>query len=241
MDKWYYSWNGEKLGPVPLAELQSLADEGTLEPADLVWTSGMTDWQPAGSVSALSFPDEPPPLPESPAIRQVLGDRWGEACWIVARSIWRRKPLFFFLGCLLFGGITIGLSEARVDEFLVVLSSIPTAFFAIGFILTGLYSACCALTEWQRRTWLRQKWESTSFKGDWVQFAEDGGFVRNDGFAAKYTFFPKQDRIELRPVDESPPIQLKLVLLSEKELAFTWNGQTQHYQKPSWWKRVFGN
>lgn len=240
MDKWYYSWNGEKLGPIPLNELQSLADAGTLEREDLVWTSGMTEWQPAFSVSALSFSDEPPPLPDSQVIRQALTDSWDEAFWTFARSIWKRKPLFFFLGWLVSIGIMIALGSSRADEFYIVLSSIPAFLFFMGLLITGLYAAVRSLNVWQRQVWLRQKWESTQSKGDWVQFAQDGGFFRSDGFAAKYTFDPTQDRIELRPMDETAPIQLKLVLLSEKELAITWNGETQHYQKPCWWRRVFG-
>jgi len=53
-DAWYFSHEGERLGPVSLAELRVRAQEGGLNPRlDLVWTQGMTDWKPAGEVDAL--------------------------------------------------------------------------------------------------------------------------------------------------------------------------------------------
>ncbi|GIW92748.1 MAG: RDD family protein [Pirellulaceae bacterium] len=48
--EWYYASGGRQMGPVSLAELQALAQAGRLHPTDLVWTQGMTDWAPAGSV-----------------------------------------------------------------------------------------------------------------------------------------------------------------------------------------------
>ena len=240
MDKWYYSWKGEKLGPVPLAEMQRLIEDGALEPSDLVWTSGMSEWQPAGKVPALDFPEEPPPLPHSQAIHQVMEGRFDEAFGAGFRWLWKRKPLFFFVGLAFCGSLLGGMAATRVDEPYLIAMWIPTMIFFAAFIISGLYAGICYLNVWQRRAWLQQKWESTGKVGGWIKFAEDGGFVKSDGFGAKYTFYHDEDRIELRPVDDSPPIQLKVVLLTEKELALTWDGETLHYQRPSWLKRVFG-
>jgi len=53
-DAWFYSHEGERLGPVSLAELRVKAVEGGLDPRqDMVWTKGMEDWQPAGEIEAL--------------------------------------------------------------------------------------------------------------------------------------------------------------------------------------------
>ncbi|MCX6874413.1 MAG: DUF4339 domain-containing protein [Verrucomicrobia bacterium] len=53
-DAWFYSRQGERLGPVTLAELRVKAQEGGLNPRlDLVWTQGMPDWQPAGEIDSL--------------------------------------------------------------------------------------------------------------------------------------------------------------------------------------------
>lgn len=240
MDQWYYAWKGEKLGPVPLEEMQRLVEDGALERGDLVWTSGMKDWQPAGSVEALDFPEEPPPLPESQAFHRVIDGRFDEVWPVLTRKLWQRKPLFFLVGFLAFGILAGIFATADLPKPFLVAALIPAIVCLAGFALTGLYEVCGSITVWQRKTWLRQKWESTSKNGGWIQFSEDGGFVKSDGFGAKYTFDPKEDRIELRPVDGSDPVQLQVVLLSEKELAITWDGQTLHYQKPSWWKRMLG-
>jgi hypothetical protein len=240
MDKWYYSWNGEKLGPVALAELQQLVEGGELEPKDLVWTSGMPEWRPAGTMPQLGFTEEPPPLPNSQAIRQVFEGRWEEALPLGARWLWQHKPVILLLGALISGATVIVMANMRVNPMYGVVAAIPGELCVLGLLIMGLISLIEYLYKSQRKTWLRQKWESSTGDGSWIQFSEDGGFVRNDGFGAKYTFDIAHDKIELRPVDDSAPVHLKVVLLSEKELAINWNGQTLHYQKPSWWKRVFG-
>ena len=53
IDDWYYARKGERFGPVPLAKVRALAEQGWLMPADLVWNPGMPDWQPAASVKGL--------------------------------------------------------------------------------------------------------------------------------------------------------------------------------------------
>jgi len=52
-DDWFYTRKGERHGPVPLAKVKSLADEGWLAPEDLVWGPGMADWRPAASVKGI--------------------------------------------------------------------------------------------------------------------------------------------------------------------------------------------
>ncbi len=240
MGNWHYSWNGEKLGPVPLSELQQLIDEGTLQPEDLVWTSGMGDWQPAGSVTALDFPEEPPPLPEGQAIRQAMEGQWDQAFKSAAVWLWKHKGAFFFTGMVVFAIIAGVLNSMDVADEIVVCAMVP-GFLCLGaWCIVGLYSIGRGINEWQRKTWLHQKWEAANGGAEWIQYSADGGFLRHDGFGAKYKFEPSQDRIELYPMDESEPIELKIVMLSEKELAITWDGKTLHFQKPSWWKRVFG-
>lgn len=84
---WYYSVNGEKLGPVGSADLKRLADTNALSPSDLVWKQGLTAWVTASSVKGLfaqptasqtsasnssSIPPElpsiqPPPIPAATA------------------------------------------------------------------------------------------------------------------------------------------------------------------------------
>jgi TM2 domain-containing membrane protein YozV len=59
-DEWYYSRSGVQYGPVPRAELERLGQSRQLYSSDYVWTEGMTDWAPAGSVPGLF--QGPPPL-----------------------------------------------------------------------------------------------------------------------------------------------------------------------------------
>lgn len=65
-DAWFFTREGEQLGPVTLSELRVKAQEGTLNPRlDMVWTQGMADWKPAGEIDGLfekrSAPSLPPP------------------------------------------------------------------------------------------------------------------------------------------------------------------------------------
>jgi hypothetical protein len=53
-DAWFYTHEGERTGPVNLAELRIKADEGALHPRlDMVWTQGMEEWKPAGEIEGL--------------------------------------------------------------------------------------------------------------------------------------------------------------------------------------------
>ncbi|MEI6655675.1 MAG: GYF domain-containing protein [Verrucomicrobiota bacterium] len=53
-DAWFFTREGERLGPVSLAELRVKAQEGGLNPRlDLVWTQGMAEWKPAGQIDTL--------------------------------------------------------------------------------------------------------------------------------------------------------------------------------------------
>lgn len=51
---WYYaSANGERLGPVSIRELSSLAGQGLVELKTLVWSPGYSDWIPAAEIADL--------------------------------------------------------------------------------------------------------------------------------------------------------------------------------------------
>jgi len=53
-DAWFYTIEGEKCGPVTLADLRVKAHEGGLNPRlDMVWCVGMADWKPAGEIDGL--------------------------------------------------------------------------------------------------------------------------------------------------------------------------------------------
>lgn len=67
---WYYAKDGQRQGPVSLAELKELVTTGALHGEDLIWNASMSSWMPICSESSLaplvastpSGPLGPPPL-----------------------------------------------------------------------------------------------------------------------------------------------------------------------------------
>jgi hypothetical protein len=54
MSEWYYARGGKQSGPVSFEQLVEIARSGGLDPLrDLVWTSAMKDWLPAGQVPGI--------------------------------------------------------------------------------------------------------------------------------------------------------------------------------------------
>jgi sarcosine oxidase delta subunit len=56
---WYYSRDGRELGPIALVALKTMADTAQLAPTDLVWKTGMAEWQTAATAGL--FPRGTPP------------------------------------------------------------------------------------------------------------------------------------------------------------------------------------
>lgn len=63
--KWFYEKDGTQLGPVSSNELRQLAENGDLEPTNLVWREGTSEWRPANSVKGLVFPTRSTASPET--------------------------------------------------------------------------------------------------------------------------------------------------------------------------------
>jgi hypothetical protein len=70
---WFYASAGVQNGPVSEEELRALGASGRLQPMDLVWSSGMSGWQPASSIPGLlpARPAAPPPFPPAPSAQPV--------------------------------------------------------------------------------------------------------------------------------------------------------------------------
>lgn len=65
-DAWFYSHEGERIGPVTFADMQIKAKEGGINPRlDLVWKHGMDEWQAAGGIEGLFERAEAPAPRES--------------------------------------------------------------------------------------------------------------------------------------------------------------------------------
>lgn len=75
---WFYSKDGQQLGPVPFADIERLFAEGQLTGESLVWQQGTPNWVPLSTV--LPIPTEPPapaaptipPIPAAPAPAATL-------------------------------------------------------------------------------------------------------------------------------------------------------------------------
>ena len=52
-ERWWYTRDGRREGPVPRERLVDLVRAGWLGPTDMVWSEGMADWIPAGSLEWL--------------------------------------------------------------------------------------------------------------------------------------------------------------------------------------------
>ena len=51
---WFFSHDGQRLGPISLAQLKHLASSGQLQAADLVWQESMSNWVPASAIPELT-------------------------------------------------------------------------------------------------------------------------------------------------------------------------------------------
>jgi uncharacterized membrane protein YdbT with pleckstrin-like domain len=82
---WYYgSTTGERVGPISMRELSSLASKGTVGPKTLIWSPGYPDWIPAEQIAdllvtareAVPTVAAPPPVPVSaPAPVSITEDK----------------------------------------------------------------------------------------------------------------------------------------------------------------------
>ena len=70
---WYVGADGASKGPVELEELARLARVGEITPSTLVWTDGMAEWAPAGSIVALTALLAPAPAAPPPPGQRLPG------------------------------------------------------------------------------------------------------------------------------------------------------------------------
>lgn len=60
--KWYYSLNGERLGPVTEEQMRELLSSGKLSNETQVWTDGFDDWRPISQTPLKVSTSSLPPL-----------------------------------------------------------------------------------------------------------------------------------------------------------------------------------
>jgi uncharacterized membrane protein YhaH (DUF805 family) len=104
-DTWFYSREGERLGPVTFSELRAKARNRGLNPrVDMIWTPGMAEWKLSGEVEGLFGRRKAPVQEESLAPRadpyrppqeESVADQMGrQGGWPGAR---RRSYIFVLL------------------------------------------------------------------------------------------------------------------------------------------------
>lgn len=67
-EQWYYTNQGQAVGPIGIDELRQMAGGGRLAVNDLVWSEGMPTWAEAGTVGGLFAPGTGKPSPIPPPI-----------------------------------------------------------------------------------------------------------------------------------------------------------------------------
>jgi hypothetical protein len=73
-EPWYYSKQGQRVGPVSEEQLRQLASSGQVQPTDLVWKKGLAQWTEARKVKGL-FPTAPAANPPS-AAPVPMAEQW---------------------------------------------------------------------------------------------------------------------------------------------------------------------
>ncbi|RPJ34119.1 MAG: DUF4339 domain-containing protein [Verrucomicrobiaceae bacterium] len=92
MSEWYHARGGQQNGPVTFEQLKALARSGGLDAKDLVWTSTMKDWQPAGQVDGLF--DAPPPVPSADPSNPYAAPQsaWNEPAVVTGAALQEIPP-----------------------------------------------------------------------------------------------------------------------------------------------------
>lgn len=99
---WFYTCEGDRLGPITFEELKAMAAASSLDPRlDMVWKKGMAAWQTAGKTDGLfervAAPTEKYKKPSTP-VSSYRPAKNGSKTWTGASTPWpgaRRRSLLF--------------------------------------------------------------------------------------------------------------------------------------------------
>ena len=96
LEVWYYAVNGQRFGPLNREQLRDLIVGGQITAETTVWTAGLSGWNPAGHVQALSelfAPSASAAPPPPPPVR----NRTGPFPALLSPAQKRRR-IFFLIG-----------------------------------------------------------------------------------------------------------------------------------------------
>lgn len=98
---WYVTRGGQSLGPFTSQQLKEMASRGQIQPTDLIWTEGLTEWVAAGSSVDLFPPSaEPQHVVQNVAVNQEVSQQLAKErrnldrinalriCAICTQAIW---------------------------------------------------------------------------------------------------------------------------------------------------------
>jgi hypothetical protein len=161
-DAWFYSREGERIGPVTFADLRIKATEAGLNPRlDMVWTHGMPEWKPAGEIDGLferrSAPEtqegvsasaDPYAPPEYESAEEMMG-REGEWPGARRRSFLAASLIFPFVWAIGFTYATPFLTTQFGPE---IMKVVTPASNIVPFLI-GLYFGLARLVNLGMSRW----------------------------------------------------------------------------------------
>lgn len=110
--QWYYTQQGQQVGPIPESQMRALIQSGRVGPAEFIFKEGMADWAPASLFVQLAGPASPV-IGAAPAMistRPVVG---GEVTigniFNQAMEVFKANWLNLSLGVLIVGAISFGI------------------------------------------------------------------------------------------------------------------------------------
>ena len=144
--QWYYADNGKQVGPISEADFQGLVASGVIRAQTLVWTAGMPEWAPYGSVASAAPATPPPAVGAAGGVCCECGKHFPqdellryEGSFVCAAC----KPVFFqrvqegaaVAGTMRFAGFWIRLLARFIDALLV---GVVCTVVSLPFTLTAL-------------------------------------------------------------------------------------------------------
>jgi len=149
-DQWFVGRDGRKLGPYSFATLRQLAERGLLQPNDLVWTEGASEWERADSVEGLfsckvvgsTTSDDSAwanrtreVAPEHPAVEAAaLGDTRRNFLMRHWRGELSLPVAYWVNGALVSGLLVVGITGGAASEFVRHLGALGTGLWLLSVI-----------------------------------------------------------------------------------------------------------
>lgn len=140
--QWYYASGGEQVGPVSEERLIQLLESGQMEPQNLVWTQGFSNWVPASAVEGLvqpigGLPPAPPVYGARPTARTGYAGFWRRFAAVFIDNV-----LLAIGGAILGGifGLMLGIAMAASGASPVAIAGVAELIgYLIGLVLNWLY------------------------------------------------------------------------------------------------------